>query len=66
MDDDLQQNILEQISDYCDKPVTAVDAEETLSTPYIWTFYHSFFFAFTVCSTVGKFYYFITTQPLIT
>lgn len=53
MDDSLQQNILEQISEYCEKPVTTVDSEEALSEPYIWSFYHSFFFSFIVCSTVG-------------
>ncbi|XP_018797056.1 PREDICTED: open rectifier potassium channel protein 1 isoform X2 [Bactrocera latifrons] len=44
--------ILENISDYCGKKVTNYTADE-FEPPYTWTFYHSFFFAFTVCSTVG-------------
>lgn len=54
MDDSLQQYILEQVNDYCEKPVTAVDLEAALDEPYVWTFYHSFFFSFTVSSTVGE------------
>ncbi|XP_016978662.1 open rectifier potassium channel protein 1 isoform X1 [Drosophila rhopaloa] len=46
-----QNEILERISDYCGKPVTNPPAHD--DTPYTWTFYHAFFFAFTVCSTVG-------------
>ncbi|XP_046801514.1 open rectifier potassium channel protein 1 [Lucilia cuprina] len=47
-----QNEILERITDYCGKPVTAHTADE--GEPYFkWTFYHAFFFAFTVCSTVG-------------
>ncbi|KAM7347804.1 open rectifier K[+] channel 1 isoform 1-T2 [Cochliomyia hominivorax] len=47
-----QNEILERITDYCGKPVT--DASKDDSEPYYkWTFYHAFFFAFTVCSTVG-------------
>ncbi|XP_054727197.1 open rectifier potassium channel protein 1 isoform X1 [Anastrepha obliqua] len=44
--------ILENISDYCGKQVTNYTADE-FDPPYTWTFYHSLFFAFTVCSTVG-------------
>ncbi|XP_036677054.2 open rectifier potassium channel protein 1 isoform X4 [Drosophila suzukii] len=46
----VQNEILERISDYCGKPVTLPTQNDT---PYTWTFYHAFFFAFTVCSTVG-------------
>ncbi|XP_017125357.1 open rectifier potassium channel protein 1 isoform X2 [Drosophila elegans] len=46
-----QNEILERISNYCGKPVTNPPAHD--DTPYTWTFYHAFFFAFTVCSTVG-------------
>ncbi|XP_032581186.1 open rectifier potassium channel protein 1 isoform X2 [Drosophila sechellia] len=46
-----QDEILQRISDYCDKPVTLPPTYD--DTPYTWTFYHAFFFAFTVCSTVG-------------
>ncbi|XP_068159677.1 open rectifier potassium channel protein 1 [Drosophila tropicalis] len=47
-----QNEILERISDYCGKPVTDYTNDE-YEIPYTWTFYHAFFFAFTVCSTVG-------------
>lgn len=47
-----QNEVLERISDYCGKPVTDYRNDE-YEIPYTWTFYHSFFFAFTVCSTVG-------------
>lgn len=56
MDDYLRENILDEISNYCDKSVKNV-TEVHSNKPYIWTFYHSFFFSFTVCSTVGKVYY---------
>ncbi|KAL7743181.1 hypothetical protein ACLKA6_016314 [Drosophila palustris] len=47
-----QEEILEKITDYCGKPVTDYTKDE-YEIPYTWTFYHAFFFAFTVCSTVG-------------
>ncbi|XP_075155041.1 open rectifier K[+] channel 1 [Haematobia irritans] len=47
-----QNEVLERITDYCGKPVTDYRNDE-YEVPYTWTFYHSFFFAFTVCSTVG-------------
>lgn len=47
-----KDEILERISDYCGKPVTDYTKDE-YEIPYTWTFYHAFFFAFTVCSTVG-------------
>ena len=47
-----QTEVLERITDYCGKPVTDYTKEE-YEIPFTWTFYHSFFFAFTVCSTVG-------------
>ncbi|XP_034478307.1 open rectifier potassium channel protein 1 [Drosophila innubila] len=47
-----QDEILERITDYCGKPVTDYTKDE-YEIPYTWTFYHAFFFAFTVCSTVG-------------
>lgn len=49
----LQKVILSKISDYCGKPVTNHTLDE-FEPPYQWTFYHSVFFAFTVCSTLGK------------
>ncbi|EDW62831.1 open rectifier potassium channel protein 1 isoform X1 [Drosophila virilis] len=47
-----QNEILERITSYCGKPVTDHTKDE-YEIPYTWTFYHAFFFAFTVCSTVG-------------
>ncbi|XP_073829290.1 open rectifier K[+] channel 1 [Musca autumnalis] len=47
-----QNEVLERITEYCGKPVTDYRNDE-YEIPYTWTFYHSFFFAFTVCSTVG-------------
>lgn len=47
-----QTEILEKVTDYCGKPVTnytASDDDDDLT----WSFYHSLFFSFTVCSTVG-------------
>lgn len=41
------------VSDYCGKPVTHPSKDE-YTAPYIWSFYHAFFFSFTVCSTVGN------------
>lgn len=41
------------VSDYCGKPVTHPSKDE-FTAPYIWSFYHAFFFSFTVCSTVGN------------
>lgn len=54
----LQDTILSKINDYCGKPVTDPILDE-YEPPYQWTFYHSVFFAFTVCSTLGKIYIFI-------
>lgn len=44
--------ILQRVSDYCMYPVThpATDVHEA---PHVWTYYHAFFFSFTVISTVG-------------
>ncbi|XP_020805062.1 open rectifier potassium channel protein 1 isoform X2 [Drosophila serrata] len=47
-----QNEILDRITAYCGKPVTDYTKDEH-DIPYTWTFYHAFFFAFTVCSTVG-------------
>ncbi|XP_031638727.1 open rectifier potassium channel protein 1 [Contarinia nasturtii] len=42
--------ILQMVGDYCGKPVTNyTDGFQ----PFKWSFYHAFFFSFTVCSTVG-------------
>ncbi|XP_055295256.1 open rectifier potassium channel protein 1 isoform X2 [Sitodiplosis mosellana] len=46
------KEILQIVGDYCGKPVTnfTLDVHQA---PLTWSFYHSFFFSFTVCSTVG-------------
>ncbi|CRK98020.1 CLUMA_CG011389, isoform A, partial [Clunio marinus] len=49
---DLQDEVLDQVSDYCNQPVTHPSDDEYVP-PYIWNFYHSIFFAFTICSTIG-------------
>lgn len=41
------------VSDYCSQPVTH-PSTDLYTPPYIWNFYHCFFFSFIVCSTVGK------------
>lgn len=53
--DDLkvQRYILDRLSTYCNKPVTN-HTEDEFIPPYQWTFYHSVFFAFIVCSTLGN------------
>uniref|UniRef100_A0A6B2EDJ6 Putative open rectifier potassium channel protein 1 n=1 Tax=Phlebotomus kandelakii TaxID=1109342 RepID=A0A6B2EDJ6_9DIPT len=48
----LQHELLEKVSVYCEKPVTNY-TEDKYMDPYVWTFYHSFYFVFTVISTVG-------------
>uniref|UniRef100_A0A1B0GNB5 Potassium channel domain-containing protein n=1 Tax=Phlebotomus papatasi TaxID=29031 RepID=A0A1B0GNB5_PHLPP len=48
----LQHELLEKVSVYCEKPVTNY-TEDKYVDPYVWTFYHSFYFVFTVISTVG-------------
>lgn len=44
--------VLEKVSEYCKIPVTHPSADK-YDSPYVWTFYHSFYFVFTVVSTVG-------------
>lgn len=51
-DVDVQQDILRKVTTYCGKKVTNHTLDEYVD-PYQWTFYHSVFFAFTVCSTLG-------------
>lgn len=42
------------MSDYCGRKVTNHTLDEFVD-PYIWNLYHSFYFSFTTCTTVGKF-----------
>ncbi|XP_026730774.1 uncharacterized protein LOC113495964 [Trichoplusia ni] len=51
-DPEKQDTILRKLSDYCGKSMfnyTTQDAEP----PFKWDFYHSFFFSYTVVSTIG-------------
>ncbi|CAH0726902.1 unnamed protein product, partial [Brenthis ino] len=51
-DPEKQDSILRKLSEYCGKSMfnyTTEDAEP----PYKWDFYHSFFFSYTVVSTIG-------------
>ncbi|PZC77791.1 hypothetical protein B5X24_HaOG202981 [Helicoverpa armigera] len=51
-DPEKQDTILRKLSDYCGKSMfnyTTEDAEP----PFKWDFYHSFFFSYTVVSTIG-------------
>jgi hypothetical protein len=45
-------DVLDRVSNYCGKRVTH-PKEDDYDPPYIWSFYHSFFFTFIVCSTIG-------------
>lgn len=51
---DRHKEILKKVSSYCNKPVTDYREDEFVD-PYQWTFYHAVFFAFIICSTLGKF-----------
>ncbi|XP_053694336.1 open rectifier potassium channel protein 1 [Sabethes cyaneus] len=51
-DTELQNELLDRLSDYCSKKVTNYTLDE-YDPPYVWDFYHSFYFAFIVCSTIG-------------
>lgn len=52
-DTDTQDQVLSRVSDYCGKKVTNYTTD-THVEPLTWSFYHAFFFSFTVCSTVGE------------
>ncbi|CRK99224.1 CLUMA_CG012564, isoform A [Clunio marinus] len=49
---ELQQLLLERVSDYCEQPLTHPSQDDFVA-PYVWSFYHTFFFTFTVSSTIG-------------
>uniref|UniRef100_A0A182IWY4 Potassium channel domain-containing protein n=1 Tax=Anopheles atroparvus TaxID=41427 RepID=A0A182IWY4_ANOAO len=48
----LQDKLIGRLDEYCGKQVTNYTQDE-YEPPYVWDFYHSFYFAFIVCSTVG-------------
>uniref|UniRef100_A0A182QZ56 Potassium channel domain-containing protein n=1 Tax=Anopheles farauti TaxID=69004 RepID=A0A182QZ56_9DIPT len=48
----LQRKLIGRLDDYCGSKVTNY-TEDEYEPPYVWDFYHSFYFAFIVCSTVG-------------
>uniref|UniRef100_A0A2M3ZFH7 Putative open rectifier potassium channel protein 1 n=1 Tax=Anopheles braziliensis TaxID=58242 RepID=A0A2M3ZFH7_9DIPT len=51
-DAQLQRKLIGQLDDYCGSRVTNY-TEDEFTPPYVWDFYHSFYFAFIICSTVG-------------
>ncbi|XP_059062633.1 uncharacterized protein LOC131855380 [Achroia grisella] len=51
-DPEKQTSILNKLSVYCGKPMYNSTAEED-EPPVKWDFYHSFFFSYTVVSTIG-------------
>lgn len=60
----MQEVILKKLSDYCGKNIynyTTEDAEP----PVKWDFYHSFFFSYTVVSTIGEFQWIINLAHII-
>lgn len=52
-DPQYHHEIMRIVGDYCGKPVTNY-TEDVKPVPLTWSFYHAFFFSFTVCSTVGR------------
>lgn len=52
-DPDEQDTILRKLSDYCGKSMTNYTTPDQ-EPPFKWDFYHSFFFSYTVVSTIGK------------
>lgn len=52
-DKQIQNKVLNTVSDYCGRPVTNYTLDE-YPVDFEWTFFHSFWFSFITCSTVGK------------
>lgn len=60
-DIDIQSKIFARISDYCGRKVT----NHTLDVhpdPYVWNFFHAFYFSFTTCTTVGNLLSFVSNN----
>ncbi|XP_041764072.1 open rectifier potassium channel protein 1 [Anopheles merus] len=51
-DMELQRKLIGRLDEYCGSRVTNY-TEDEYEPPYVWDFYHSFYFAFIICSTVG-------------
>uniref|UniRef100_A0A182NZF1 Potassium channel domain-containing protein n=1 Tax=Anopheles epiroticus TaxID=199890 RepID=A0A182NZF1_9DIPT len=51
-DGELQRKLIGRLDEYCGSRVTNY-TEDEYEPPYVWDFYHSFYFAFIICSTVG-------------
>ncbi|XP_014369741.2 open rectifier potassium channel protein 1 [Papilio machaon] len=51
-DPEKQDSILRKLSDYCGKSMFNYTTEDE-EPPFKWDFYHSFFFSYTVVSTIG-------------
>uniref|UniRef100_A0A182RH20 Potassium channel domain-containing protein n=1 Tax=Anopheles funestus TaxID=62324 RepID=A0A182RH20_ANOFN len=49
---ELQRTLIGRLDGYCGSKVTNY-TEDEYEPPYVWDFYHSFYFAFIICSTVG-------------
>ncbi|CAH4034574.1 uncharacterized protein LOC123715311 [Pieris brassicae] len=47
-----QDSILRKLSDYCGKPMYNITTEDE-EQAFMWDFYHSLFFSYTVVSTIG-------------
>lgn len=54
-DETIQNKVFERIGDYCGRPVTNYTLDKN-PDEYTRTFYHSFWFSFIVCSTLGSFF----------
>lgn len=52
-DQETQNKILAQVSDYCGRKVTNHTLDEYVE-PYNWNFIHAIYFSFTTCTTVGN------------
>lgn len=61
-DEQIQNKILDRVSSYCGRPVTNYTLDE-YPADYRRTFYHSLWFSFIVCSTLGR--SFILHQKLL-
>uniref|UniRef100_A0A182K6H6 Potassium channel domain-containing protein n=1 Tax=Anopheles christyi TaxID=43041 RepID=A0A182K6H6_9DIPT len=51
-DIELQRKLIGRLDEYCGSRVSNY-TEDEYEPPYVWDFYHSFYFAFIICSTVG-------------
>lgn len=57
-DKETQNNVLQRLSGYCGRPVTNYTLDE-YPVDFEWNYFHSFWFSFIICSTVGKSFHWI-------